>query len=200
MPHVIGDTFIVERSGKAFDAKDRVPIILAHGRAFGSGEHETTRSCLEELEKLPFGAGTRVLDLGCGTGILAIAAAKMGAGPVIALDPSWRAIQTTCEGVRLNGLNSSVMMIQGDIRAIGGVRFDLVMANLYGDILVQIAPAVSSLLKDGAYLLLSGISYEFTDEIKGGFLGENCRLITSRYMSEYITLLFQRSEVKGRRF
>jgi ribosomal protein L11 methyltransferase len=192
VPLQIGNKFVVVRSTENIEAWEQLSIILAHGHAFGSGEHETTRSCLEELEKLPVAQNMHVLDIGCGTGVLAIAAAKMGVGRVIALDTSWSAISTASAGIQLNKLGHIIKAIQGDIRALRGRYFDLIMANLYGDILLQIATDINARLKDESYLMLSGISYEFTYDIKAAFIREGCRLITSRYMDEYTTLVFQK--------
>lgn len=102
MSFEIGNRFIILRSSEATYSGQRIPLILGPGRAFGSGEHETTSSCLEEMEHIPVFPDAKVLDLGSGTGILSIAAAKMGALSVTALDPDPEAITTTSSNISLN--------------------------------------------------------------------------------------------------
>jgi len=191
----IGKRFIVARRSEDFDPGERLPIILAHGRAFGSGEHETTRSCLEELEEIPLSPPTRVLDLGCGTGVLAIAAARLGSRFVVALDPAWEAVKTTQEGVQANRVEDAVNAVQGELAAIRDGHFDLVMANLYGDILLDLVLDLTRLLGIGAYLLLSGIRYEDAFDVKTEYTRAGCRLSRTRCLDEYTTLVFQPQSV-----
>jgi ribosomal protein L11 methyltransferase len=187
---LIGNKFVVLRGVADVVPPERLPLILAHGRAFGSGEHETTRSCLEELEQMPALANTRVLDLGCGTGILAVAAARMGARPVIALDPDPDAIAAASATIRLNAMAGTIIPVQGEIEAVRGGHFDLIMANLYSDIILRIAEMTASLLAGGGHLLLSGISYGDAYDVRVRFTGAGCTLLKERYLDDYTTLVF----------
>lgn len=201
---LIGKKFIVARGPSDFPTGERLPILLAIGRAFGSGEHETTRSCLEELEGIPVLPTTRVLDLGSGTGILAVAAARLGARSVIALDSSPDAFETTLATIRLNGLQEIVTSLQGEIEIVKDRRFELIMANLYGDILLRLLEAITKLLEPGGYLLLSGILYEDAYDVKARFARAGCTLLKARYLDEYSTLILTRKpntvEASGRSF
>ena len=187
----IGRRFIVVRGESGFTAGDRLPIVLAHGRAFGSGEHETTSSCLEELEDIPPSRSFSVLDLGSGTGILAIAAARLGAGTVVALDPSPDAFKTTLATVRLNGLEKTVVPVQGEIGALGAELFDLVIANLYGDVLFRLGGDIAAKLKPGGYLLVSGILDEYAYDVRNRFLAAGCTVLKERYLGEYWTFVLR---------
>jgi len=187
---LIGKRFLVARVSDETAGDGRLPIILAHGRAFGSGEHETTRSCLEALEELPLRPCGRVLDLGSGTGILAVAAARLGAQHVIALDPSPEAIRTTLTTVRLNGVSGTVAPVQGEIGALRNTRFDLILANLYGDVLLPIVSEIAALLAPGGYVVASGIQYADAYDLKTGFARAGCPLLKERYLEEYSTLIF----------
>ena len=190
MSLLIGNKFVVLRGHERAAPPERLPLILAHGRAFGSGEHETTRSCLEELEEMPIAANTRVLDLGCGTGILAVAAARMGARSVIALDPDPDAIAAASATFRLNGMAGIIIPIQGEIKAVRSVHFDLIMANLYGDIILQIADKIASLLARGGRLLLSGVNYGDAYDVAVRFTRDGCARVKERYLDDYTTLVF----------
>jgi len=187
----IGKKFIVTRVSDEPAFGERLPIVLAHGRAFGSGEHETTRSCLEALEELPLLPSGRVLDLGSGTGVLAVAAARLGARHVIALDPSPEAIQTTLATVRLNGMTGIVAPVQGEIAALRGARFDLILANLYGDVLLLLVHEITSLLASGGYVVTSGIQYADAYDLKMRFSRAGCLLLKEHYLEEYSTLVFR---------
>lgn len=188
----IGKRFVVLRSPEEKHPGERIPIILGRGQAFGSGEHETTRSCLEEMENIPVFAGSKILDLGCGTGILSIAAAKMGAFSVMALDPNPDAIQTTISNIQLNRVDKVVRPLQGELEALDEEDFDLIIANLYGDILLTLADTLNSFLKPEGYLLLSGIQYEYSFEIKTAVMKSGCQLVKGKYLEEYTTLIFRK--------
>jgi ribosomal protein L11 methyltransferase len=185
----IGKHFEVFRSFETINAGDRIPIILGSGRAFGSGEHETTSSCLEELETIPIILNAKVLDVGCGTGILSIAAARMGAQYVTAVDPDPRAIKTTVKNIQLNHVEKKIIPLEGELAIVEDHDFDIIVSNLYGDILLNLARDLSKRLKPGGYLLLSGILYEYTYDLKRVLIQSGYDLLKARYLDEYTTLL-----------
>jgi ribosomal protein L11 methyltransferase len=171
---------------------DRIPIVLGPGRAFGSGEHETTSSCLEELENIPVGGDTKVLDLGSGTGILAIAAAKMGAGSVTALDTSLDAVETTIGNAQLNGLDNAIRTVQGGLEVVKDKRFDLILANLYGEVLLGLVGELPKCLASGGHLVLSGIHYDYNYELRTAFSKSGLRLVKDRFLENYTTMVFKK--------
>jgi ribosomal protein L11 methyltransferase len=191
---LIGKSFVVARISEDSGSGERLPIVLAHGRAMGSGEHETTRSCLEELEDISPLRDARVLDLGSGTGILAVAAARMGARSVMALDPNPEAIQATAATARINGMAGTITPVQGEIGALRNCRFDLILANLYGDVLLLFVSDIAALLAPGGYLVASGIQFGDAYDIKRGFTGAGCTLLKDRYLEDYCTLVFRREQ------
>ena len=195
MSKEIGNRFIVLDSSEETASKDRIPIILGPGLAFGSGDHETTRSCLEELETFHNLQDAKVLDLGCGTGILSIAAARMGAHMVLALDPDPDAIKACINNIKLNRIEKIVRPLQGEIDAVRKERFDLILANLYGDILLSLVKDIPPLSKPGGRLMFSGIQFEYTYEVKTRFSLAGCQLLKSRYLEEYTTLIFRKKPV-----
>ena len=193
----IGKKFLIlavsepgDRIEKSY-AGSRISIVLGPGRAFGSGEHETTRSCLEELEGIPLGLRSRVLDLGSGTGILAIAAAKMGAPSVIALDTSPDAIETTLSNVRLNRVENSVAIKQGGLEVVKDELFDLILANLYGDIVLSLVGDLRNCLASSGRLVVSGIHYDDNYEVRAAFIKTEFRLVKERFLENYTTMVFQ---------
>lgn len=194
----IGKRFIILHSLEAGDSVektyvgDRIPILLGPGRAFGSGEHETTSSCLEELENLPVSASTKVLDLGSGTGILAIAAAKMGARSVTALDTSPDAIEATISNGKLNGVEKVVIPIQGGLELVKGERFDIILANLYGEVLLSLVSDLAKCLQPCGFLVLSGIHYDFNYELRTAFIKTGLDLMRDRFLENYTTMVFKK--------
>ncbi len=191
-----GRRFLVRREDDpAADAaaEDRLEIVLPHGRAFGSGEHETTASCLEEMERLAGLDGAEVLDLGCGTGILSVAAAALGAKRVTAVDPEPDAVDLTRAAARRNGAADAIEAIVGDISAVKRLSFDLVLANLYGEILLAIAPDIPALLRPGATLILSGIRYDDAYEVKTAYAGERLVYKKGRSLENYCTFVFAKT-------
>ena len=184
--------FIIIPEGEPAPAEDMIPLIMGKKGAFGSGEHETTASCLEELERLPGIAGMRCLDLGSGTGILAIAAARLGARSVVAIDISSSAGLSCAANVRLNGLSDRIFPVCGELSCIGSERFDLIMANIYAEIHLALAGEMAALTRPGGYLLLSGIPIQDNFDIRRTFAREGCELLDSRFMEEFVTLLYRK--------
>jgi ribosomal protein L11 methyltransferase len=133
-----------------------------------------------------------VLDLGCGTGILAIAAIKLGSHYVTAIDPSPFAVETTVSNVKLNSMEEQITVIQGELKEVKGERFDLIMANLYGDVLQDLVHEIPLFLNPGGYLMLSGIHYEYHYELKTGFIEMGLKLLKNRMLDEYTTLIFKK--------
>lgn len=181
--------FEIIRASESITPGDRIPIILGTGRAFGSGEHETTWSCLEEMEKIPVFPGAKVLDVGSGTGILSMAAGRMGATRVIAFDPDPQSVEATMNNISLNHLEQVITVLEGELDIVADTGFDVILANLYGDILVKVFKDLSARLKPGGYMLLSGILFEYAFELKTALTVGGYDLLKVRYLEEYVTLL-----------
>jgi ribosomal protein L11 methyltransferase len=165
-PLPVGRGLIVQPSWLALEPTSRKPIVLDPGLAFGTGAHPTTRLCLAALEDylLP---GQVVVDLGCGSGILAIAAAILGAGTVLALDIDADAVRATRENVERNAVSAVVEVRAGDLDALGPMRPDLLVANILADVLTEmLAKGLAQAVRPGGLIILSGI----LDTQSGGVL------------------------------
>ena len=155
--------------GGALDG-DRQTIVLDPGLAFGTGSHPTTRMCLEWLDaNLPTAAS--VIDYGCGSGILAIAAARLGAARVVAVDIDPQAIESTRENAARNGV--AVQAREPDGPAIAAA--DVVVANILANPLRVLAPLLSSLVRPHGWLVLAGLLERQADEIAACYPGFDLR-------------------------
>jgi ribosomal protein L11 methyltransferase len=130
-------------------------IVIPPSMGFGTGHHETTRLCLRLLQRLDL-RRRRVVDVGTGSGVLAIAAVLLGAGNVEALDYDEDALASARESVRVNGLNGRIRLRTADVRVDRAAAADVVIANLTGALLIAAAPALAALAADGSVLILSG--------------------------------------------
>lgn len=145
---------------------DEVGVRLDPGMAFGSGAHATTRLCLWALqETLAARPGARVLDVGTGSGILAIAAARLGAVWVLALDTDPDVIPIAAKNVALNGVGDKVEVREGNVSAAGAETFDVVVANIAPDPIMEMALQIRTLLRPGGVFIGGGIPVERTKEV-----------------------------------
>jgi ribosomal protein L11 methyltransferase len=141
-----------------------VEVVLDPGMAFGTGSHPTTALCLAALsDVLAARPGASVLDVGTGSGILAIAARKLGAGRVAANDDDPVAVEVARENAARNG--ASVELTGAPVGAIAGL-FDVVVANILANVLVALAPALAAKVAPGGVLLLSGLLHAQEDEVR----------------------------------
>jgi ribosomal protein L11 methyltransferase len=134
----------------------QLPIILGPDLVFGNGSHASTRLCLAALERHGR-PGMRVLDLGTGTGILAIGAARLGAAEVLALDVDPLAVRAAASHAALNGVAGSIRTEEGSVEQAAGFAPDLILANLLAPILIKLAPALAGLVEERTLLIASGL-------------------------------------------
>ena len=146
---------------------DRIKIIMDPGMAFGTGTHETTSLCLETLDSLVKG-GERVLDIGTGSGILAIAALKLGAASAEGVDIDPVAVRTAGENAALNGVQDKLTVLVGDLSDKASGTYDIITANIVANAILSLAPAVPGLMAEGATFIASGIIDSRKDEVITG--------------------------------
>ncbi len=168
-----------------------ISIILERG-AFGSGEHETTRSCLELLESGLVTPGDKVLDFGSGTGLLSIAALLCGAAEACCVDIDQAAIESGRRNCLINGLSRQVNHFCGHLEELQETAFNLVLANIYSDILLTSATNLTNRCASDAYLLLSGIPWEDNFDIRKRYQQLGCKPLKNLWLEDYTTLLLQK--------
>ncbi len=190
---LVGKRLRIVRDGQAGEVPGRITLIVKRG-AFGSGEHETTVSCLEELERLDL-EGKSVLDIGCGTGILSIAALKLGADYAVCVDIAREAIDTTSENARLNGLDSRIYPVLGTVDMIPDhlrKPYDVILANIYPEVLRSIVCKVAELSKPGTLFVGSGVMWGDNTEIIELYKKVGFRLLVNRWLEQYTTFVMVR--------
>ena len=184
-PMEIGDRLLVIPAWEQADPKGRVTLTLNPGLTFGTGSHATTRLCLTALESRIHG-GERVLDLGCGSGILSIAALRLGAKSAFACDIDEKCVDVAYENAALNGIGKDRLTVrQGDATKEGPLRdaidtgYDVVVANIVADVIISLAPQVRHFLKEDGWFLTSGIIDDRADEVAAALVAAGWNIVES---------------------
>lgn len=177
-----------ELSGDAAD----IILTLDPGRAFGTGTHATTALCLEVVARLAEAPAPprRVLDVGAGSGILALAAAALGASTVVACEIDVEASQVAAENIAANGLQAAVTVTTTPIEELPG-SFDLILANILAGENIRLAPHFLARLAPGGYLALSGILVEQEAAVTAAFNRLPLALVTINRRDEWSCLLYR---------
>lgn len=180
------------------EARPRPDDIVLHldpGMAFGTGGHETTRLCLELLERImdemPTLLTPSVLDLGTGSGILAMAAVQLGAGRVCAVDIDPQAVEVAQENLAANGLADQVEFSTTPLESMTGC-FDVILANILAEELVRLAPHLNERLASGGTLVLSGILAEKEALVRNGFAPYPLDYLETRHDGEWVAILYRK--------
>lgn len=159
-PSRITERLVVKPSWEEYRAEpDDLVIEIDPGMAFGTGTHETTSLCMKLMEKYfgEFGENVKVLDVGCGSGILSIAASLLGAGEVLGVEIDKDAVQVARENVQLNKCDDNVRVIEGDLTKGIDFKGNIIVANLMADLVMMLSKSAREHLEDGGIFISSGI-------------------------------------------
>ena len=187
-PFRAGERLVIKPSWESWDARPGDLIIeLDPGMAFGTGTHETTAMCVEMIEK--HYRGGKVLDVGTGSGILAIAAARLGATEVLGVDIDPMAVRVAKENIEKNGLTDVIEVREGDLVAgLDGVKCDFAVANILADVIALLAGPLRRHLTPGAQFVCSGILREREEDVKQVLTENGYRLFDRLQKGDWVAL------------
>lgn len=193
----IGKRTVIKPSWLEFSPNEAdIVVDLDPGMAFGTGYHPTTSLCLEALED-HVQPNTNILDLGCGSGILTIAAAKLG-GPSVrlySLDIDPLAVKATTENAARNGLQEQVTVEEGSTTLAADYGpFSLIVANLLASLLIEMAKSLYDLLEPGGTLIASGIFHERGDNVIRAFEGAGLTVTEKKQEEDWLCLISVRAQ------
>lgn len=171
-----------------------IVVEIDPGMAFGTGQHATSRGCLLQLERW-LRPGMRIIDLGTGSGILAIAAAKLGAASVLALDIDSIAVKTAKANVQNNHVSKEVKVRKGNLTnrflRSGSSYFDLIVANLTADPIMQLSGRITASLVPRGIFVLGGISVQRLDSVKERLIDNGGEIVLAEVDGDWVTLVGQ---------
>lgn len=181
-PIRIGKHMVIVPAWEKFEPKeDDIVVRMDPGMAFGTGTHETTRLVIELLEKY-VKKGDRMLDVGTGSGILAICASKLGARECKAYDIDPVAVRVARENVKDSGLSNITCDVSDLLRGVDrtGGTYDIITANIVADIIIRMSPDIGELMHDGTILVTSGIITERRDEVVDALMKNGLEIVEVR--------------------
>lgn len=183
-PIPVGSKLLIKPSWETVkDTEGRLILEIDPKMSFGTGTHQTTKLCLEELESV-IRPGDKVLDMGCGSGILSVAALLLGAGSAWGIDVDPLAVKTAEENASVNGVSDRFRASCGDVlsdpklRELLGGGYDVIAANIVSDVIIAMSPLFTSLLRKGGVLVTSGIIEERCTEVQNALLGNGFTVIS----------------------
>lgn len=198
-PILIGKKIIVVPAWMESSEPDRIAIKIEPGMAFGTGTHPTTQLCITMMEdwfddRRSMFASSDVIDIGCGSGILSIAAKKFGAKNVLGVDLDDLAIKAAKENAKLNGFNLELELGLGSVSEIIGEKFSLqqaqlVLANILATVIINLLEqGLDKVISPNGTLILSGILSEQVDEVIRALEGCQLRVIRKQQMGDWVAL------------
>jgi ribosomal protein L11 methyltransferase len=188
-PEKIGDTVVVKPTWREYESDPGEIIVeIDPGMAFGTGTHPTTALCIRMLEKqmLP---GQRILDVGTGSGILLIAAAKLGVGSGIGIDNDRVATAIASSNLAQNHLDPARFSVAaGDLIDTVTGRFDLVTANILTDVILELIPPLHRVLKPGGLFICSGIIEAYEEKVKKSLQAIGFQIVEKRMQDDWVCI------------
>jgi ribosomal protein L11 methyltransferase len=187
----VSDRVVIKPTFKKYSAKNgEIVLTIDPKMSFGTGEHQTTKLILKLLEKY-ITQGMKILDVGSGTGILAIASVKLGASKAVAVDFDEICLDNCRENCILNGVDKSVEVLTGEIDVVKETGFDLILANIQKNVLLEIADKIKSKLKSGGIIILSGLLESDKSEIEIKYHSLGFKSVIIEAMDEWIAVVFE---------
>lgn len=180
--------------------KDKFMIEIDPGISFGTGKHETTQLCIRQLIKYIKEGHPKVLDVGCGSGILSIVALKLGASEVVGTDLDADCMISTHENMKVNHLDEKLgtfyvgnLIDDVDLqKQVGTEEYDIVVANILADVIIPMAPVIPDRLRKGGYFITSGIIDFKEDEVRDAIEKTGLKVIEINHQGEWVNITAQK--------
>lgn len=188
-PVEAGERFLICPDWEQCNSRKREVIYINPGRAFGIGSHETTRICIALLEKYISDDVVNLLDIGTGTGILAIISARLGVKEIMAVDIDPAAVDAARENVEKNGVKERVTVRHGDLAKDVQGKYSLIVANLLPDLIINLLPVIPDLMEENTRLILSGIIREKKETVLSHLHKLNLELLDEIELGEWLGLV-----------
>lgn len=193
--HRIGERVVIRPPWREYEPQDDdIVIVLDPGMAFGTGLHPSTRLSMLGTEDV-VKPGSTVLDVGTGSGILAFAAAKLGAERVDTVDVETVAVKATAENAELNGISDVINVELGSVgegQPFWGEQYDVVIANIISRILIEICEAVVAHTKPGGSIVLAGIIESREQDVIAAYEAAGARVVNRRFAEDWVSLVLTR--------
>lgn len=192
-PFRASETIVIKPTWEEYEKEREKDIVIEidPGIAFGTGSHETTRLCIQALEKY-VDSGDSILDVGCGSGILSIAALKLGAGHATAIDIDEVAVKVAGENMAVNRIPSSqYALFDGDLitnsylKVKAGAGHDIVVANILADVIIPLTGVIRPHLKKGGFYITSGIIDTKEEEVRDALVRNGFKILGVEHMKEW---------------
>ncbi|MBR6224043.1 MAG: 50S ribosomal protein L11 methyltransferase [Lachnospiraceae bacterium] len=196
-PFKLEDNIVIKPSWEELsDVKDDdIVLDIDPGIAFGTGSHETTKLCIKALKEY-LKPGAAILDLGCGSGILAMLSIKLGAGHALGIDIDELAVRVSKENAALNDMTSDIISFrEGDVLSDQGFvesiteKYDIVLANILADVIIPLSAVAGQFLKPDGVFITSGIINTKEDEVRETLLEKGFEIIETNYMADWVSFV-----------
>lgn len=191
-PLKIGERIIIKPTWEAyFEESNDIVIELDPGMAFGTGTHETTEMCAEALESF-VKPGNHIYDIGCGSGILSIVAAKLGAEKVTAIDIDPICIEVSNENIKLNEVEDKVKAYQGDLFDVVNDKVDLIVSNIIAEVIAGMVKDLNKYLKNDGIFITSGIILSKVELVENALRENGYKIIDTKRLREWACIIAQK--------
>ncbi len=197
-PFTVGEKFLIKPTWESIDDnfKDKKVLEIDPGSSFGTGQHHTTQLCIEFLENVVFD-GCKVLDMGCGSGILSIASIMLGAQDVLGIDIDQNSIKIAKENAEVNGIgDDKFTAICGNViddvvlrDKVLSQKYDVIAANIVADVIIAMKDLFKACLKSGGVLVTSGIIDVRSDDVKNALLDAGFEIVDKKEKKDWVAFL-----------
>jgi len=187
-PIRVGKSIVIKPSWEDVKIKDEEIVVeLDPGMAFGTGTHESTRMCMEFLERY-IQNGNKLLDIGCGSGILSILGAKLGCSKILGIDIDPLSIKTSLENFKINRVENIAFAQKSIIEDLNVEKYDVIVANIVADVIINISPKVKDFLKENGMFIVSGIINERKEQVEKTIIDNGFKILEISNMGEWVAI------------